>query len=122
MNERQPTPGETQSATSEQAASGQPVRIQIDDSQVSASYANLCLVSSTPEEVIVDFALNANPGVQPDRKIKLAQRVVLSHFTAKRLAALLNSTLQRHEQQFGPVEVDIRKRMQQPPQTGPAAK
>jgi hypothetical protein len=38
--------------------------------------------------------------------------VILNHFTAKRLAALLTATVQRHEQVFGRLETDIRKRVQ----------
>lgn len=89
------------------------VRLELDDSDVSGLYANLCRVSSTPEEVILDLALNPNPmgaggGVQ---RIKVSQRVILNHYTAKRLAALLTATVQRHEQAFGRLETDIRKRL-----------
>ena len=36
------------------------VRIELDDSGVDGLYSNLCRVSSTPEEVILDLALNPN--------------------------------------------------------------
>lgn len=85
--------------------------IQLDDSQVEAIYANLCRVSSTPEEVILDLALNPNPVGGQTTKIRVSQRVILNHFTAKRLAALLAATVQRHEQTFGVLETDVRKRV-----------
>ncbi len=90
----------------------QSVRIELDDSNVDGLYANLCRVSSTPEEVILDLALNPNPMGTPVQKIRVSQRVILNHFTAKRLAALLTATVQRHEQVFGRLETDVRKRVQ----------
>ncbi|WP_437201239.1 DUF3467 domain-containing protein [Planctomicrobium sp. SH664] len=93
------------------AQENQQVRLELDDSNVDALYANLCRVSSTPEEVILDLALNPNPMGQPVQKLKVTQRVILNHFTAKRLAALLAATVQRHEQAFGRVETDVRKRL-----------
>ncbi|MCA9052685.1 MAG: DUF3467 domain-containing protein [Planctomycetaceae bacterium] len=94
------------------AGQQQTVRIELDDSEVSGLYANLCRVSSTPEEVILDLALNPNPLHQGTQNLKVSQRVILNHFTAKRLAALLTATVQRHEQAFGRLETDIRKRLQ----------
>lgn len=85
--------------------------ITLDDSHVEAIYANLCRVSSTPEEVILDLALNPNPVGGQDTTIRVSQRVILNHFTAKRLAALLAATVQRHEQTFGVLETDVRKRV-----------
>ncbi|MCA9078720.1 MAG: DUF3467 domain-containing protein [Planctomycetaceae bacterium] len=85
--------------------------ITLDDTQVEAIYANLCRVSSTPEEVILDLALNPNPVGGQDATIRVSQRVILNHFTAKRLAALLAATVQRHEQTFGVLETDVRKRV-----------
>jgi len=85
--------------------------INLDDSQVEAIYANLCRVSSTPEEVILDLALNPNPVGGQSADIRVSQRVILNHFTAKRLAALLAATVQRHEQTFGVLETDVRKRV-----------
>lgn len=89
----------------------QQVRIQLDDTGVDALYANLCRVSSTPEEVILDLAVNPNPMGTSDQKLRVSQRVILNHYTAKRLAALLSATVQRHEQAFGRLEVDVRKRL-----------
>lgn len=87
------------------------VRLELDDSDVDALYANFCRVSSTPEEVILDLAVNPNPMGNVDQKLRISQRVILNHYTAKRLAALLGATVQRHEQAFGPLEVDVRKRL-----------
>ncbi len=99
-------------------ATGDPqqVRIEIDDSGVEAIYANMCRVSSTPEEVILDLALNPNPVGTPPEKIRVSQRVILNHFTAKRLVSLLASAVQRHEATFGVLETDVRKRVKTQPE------
>lgn len=118
-----PTPPESssedRSSNEEQSipsSENQQIRLQLDESQVDASYANLCFVSSTPEEVILDFALNKNPlNRAGDYNIRISQRLVLTPYTAKRLASLLSSTIQRHEQHFGPL-VDFRNRVVQSPQ------
>lgn len=112
MAEKKPAPAATPTfpaAPADNAA--QQVRLELDDSDVSALYANLCRVSSTPEEVVLDLALNPNPLASGSQKLRVSQRVILNHFTAKRLAALLAATVQRHEQAFGRLETDIRKRL-----------
>jgi len=85
--------------------------VTMNDSNLLASYANLCRVSSTPEELILDLGLNPNPYSQTDTTVQLSQRVIMNHFTAKRLLAALSVTLQRHEQAFGVLEVDVNKRV-----------
>lgn len=87
-------------------------QVQVDDSSVQACYANFCRVSSTPEELVLDMGLNPNP-LQTGSTVKVSQRIILNHFTAKRLLAALSMALQRHEQAFGVLETDIRKRMKQ---------
>lgn len=85
--------------------------INVDDSAVNASYSNFCRVSSTPEELILDLGLNPHPYGTGTQTIRVAQRVIMNHFTAKRLLAALSAAVQRHEQAFGVLEVDVRKRV-----------
>lgn len=98
-------------AAGSESETGKQVRLELDDTGVDALYANMCRVSSTPEEVILDLAVNPNPMGGVDQKLQISQRVILNHYTAKRLAALLGATVQRHEQAFGPLEIDVRKRL-----------
>ena len=105
------TPQSDNPPAAQQDPQQQQVRLELDDSTVEALYANLCRVSSTPEEVILDLALNPNPMGTPNQKLRVTQRVILNHYTAKRLAALLTATVQRHEQAFGRLETDVRKRL-----------
>ena len=81
-----------------------------------AAYSNFARVTSTAEEVIIDFCLNPNPFHTGRQEIPVAQRLIMNFYTAKRLFSALGMTLQRHEGTFGPIELDIRRRA-----TGPAA-
>ncbi len=88
--------------------------LEVDDSDVNASYANFCRVSSTPEELILDLGLNPQPYGSGNTKINVAQRVILNHYTAKRLLGALSQALQRHEQAFGVLETNVRNRLKAP--------
>ena len=88
----------------------------INESDVRASYANFCRVSSTPEELILDMGLNPNP-FSGDATINISERIILNHYTAKRLLNALSMALQRHEQVFGVLETDIHKRVKTPTST-----
>jgi len=83
----------------------------LEDSGVVGSYANFVRVTGSPEEVVLDFCLVPNPAERTDEKIEIQNRVVLSYFGAKRLFAALHQTIGRHEQRFGVVELDVRKRL-----------
>jgi len=99
-------------AITEQPAGQQPqVKIHLDDRTVNAAYSNFCRVTGTPEEVIVDFSLNPNPYSQSDQNIRIDNRIVLNHFTAKRLFAALQQTIMRHEQNFGVIELNVQRRL-----------
>ena len=86
-------------------------RMEIDDSTTVASYANFCRVTGTPEEVLLDFGLNAQPFGQHPDPIKIGQRLVVNYYTAKRMLAALQLTIQRHEAAFGTLETDVQKRV-----------
>jgi hypothetical protein len=82
----------------------------LDDKDALAAYSNFARVTATPEEVILDFALNPNPFKAGRQEIKVTQRLILNFYTAKRLASALVMTLQRHEGTFGSIELDVRRR------------
>ena len=85
--------------------------LTVEDTHSAASYANFCRVSSTPEELILDLGLNPNPFAQGSVTIHVGQRIIMNHFTAKRLLQALAMTLQRHEQAFGTLETDVMRRL-----------
>ena len=86
--------------------------IRIDASTVVSSYANYCRISSTPEEMILDLGFNADPFAQGGNSVKLTQRIIVNHYTAKRLFGALSVVIQRHEETFGVLETDVGKRVQ----------
>lgn len=87
-------------------------RIRWDDSAMKSSYANVCNVTSTREEVVMLFGINQawNRG-QKDVTIQLTDRIIISPYAAKRLVALLDGVVQEYEKRFGTLSVE-----------GPAAK
>lgn len=86
-------------------------QVKIDDSHATASYANFCRVTGTPEELIVDFGLNPQPFGVPTEPVPISQRIVTNFYTAKRMLAALQLTIQRHEATFGVLETDVQKRV-----------
>ena len=87
--------------------------VKFDDSKVCATYANFCRVTGTPEELIIDFGLNPQPIGVPTSPIMVTNRVVTNFYTAKRMLLALQTTIQRHEQTFGTLEIDLQKRVKQ---------
>jgi hypothetical protein len=92
--------------------------VQLDDSEAAVGYCNFCRVTGTPEEVVLDFGLNTHPTGGPSGTVKVAQRIVMNFYTAKRLLQALAVTVQRHEDAFGVLETDVNKRVR--PERRPA--
>ncbi len=86
--------------------------IVLNDRDAHSAYSNFARVTATPEEVILDFALNPNPFVQGKHEVKVTQRLIVNFYTAKRLCRALVATLQRIEASFGPIELDVQRRVQ----------
>jgi len=82
----------------------------VDDSKAVSCYANFCRVTGSAEELIIDFGMNAQPINAPQTSVEIQQRVVMNFYTAKRLLHALHVSVQRHEEVFGQLETDIRKR------------
>lgn len=86
-------------------AGAQP-RIKWDDSNMRSSYANVCNVSSTQEEVVLMFGINqAWNAAQREVTVQLAERVILSPYAAKRLANVLGNVMREYESRFGDIRV-----------------
>jgi hypothetical protein len=84
-----------------------PVTIKWDDSNMKSSYANVCNVASTREEVVLLFGINqAWHGGQKEVTVQLTDRLILSPFAAKRLSMLLTNVLREYEGRFGAVPVE----------------
>ncbi len=107
---------EKQAQATEAAQQRQVVQTEVvvDDSAAHAAYANFARVTATPEEVIVDFALNPQPFATGRQEVKVSQRLIMNFYTAKRLLGALQMTIQRHEGAFGAIELDVRRRANMP--------
>lgn len=87
-----------------------PQPTKVDDSKAVSCYANFCRVTGSAEELIVDFGMNTQPINNADSTVDVQQRVVMNFYTAKRLLHALHVSVRRHEEVFGALETDIRKR------------
>jgi len=92
------------------AATGTAVPIvKWDDGSMSTTYANVCNVTGTREEVALLFGTNQTLYTgQPEVNVKVNNRIVLSPFAAKRLQKLLENVLGQYEQRFGKLDIEGR--------------
>ena len=83
------------------------MKIKWDDSGMKSSYANVCNVTSTREEVVILFGMNQawNRG-QKEVTIQLTDRIVISPYAAKRMSMLLGNVVTEYEKRFGPLNID----------------
>lgn len=86
-------------------AGGGPTKIVWDDSAMKSTYANVCNVASTREEVVVLFGTNqAWTGGEAEVKVRLSDRIILSPYAAKRLSLLLGNVVAQYEARFGQLD------------------
>ena len=109
--ERTGAPEDGEHAQAAQHPSQQPPRVEVTDKHAISLYANFCRVTGTPEELILDFGLNAQPFGVPTEPVDVKQRIVVNYYTAKRMLQALHMSVQRHEQAFGVLETDVQKRV-----------
>ncbi len=83
------------------------LEINWDDSEMQSIYANVGTATANREEFFLLFGTHQNwRGKTEDSNgidVKLAQRVVMSPFAAKRLAAILAQSIKVYEDQFGKI-------------------
>lgn len=100
--------GRSQAQAAAQAqAQAAGAKIRWDDSAMKSSYANVCNVTSTREEVVMLFGINQawNRG-QKEVTIQLTDRIIISPYAAKRLVTLLSGVVNEYEKRFGALNVD----------------
>lgn len=100
----------SQGSTEGERLAGQPQPV-IEPENLEPLYANFVRVAGLPEELVLDFGLNPQPVGAAPLPVKVSQRMVMNYFTAKRLWLALGAFLQRHEQTFGGIEIDVAKRV-----------
>jgi hypothetical protein len=93
-------------ANSPAQANGQPQaaaqRIEISDAGVQVGYTNFCWVTTSPDEVLLDFGLSAQRLGHANRSVQVTHRLALTHAAAKHLLSALQMALDRQEQALRP--------------------
>src|SRR3989337_1501053 len=80
--------------------------VKWDDSSMGTSYANVCNVTGTREEVALLFGTNQTLYTgQKEVTVKVTDRIILSPFAAKRLQKLLENVLGQYESRFGQLNI-----------------
>jgi hypothetical protein len=95
------------------------IRVHVDEAAVADVFANAFRTDASGEEIFLNFGINRLlPGAEeqgPQVLFKPSVRVIMTYYTAKRLAIMLGQLLRDHEGQFGEIELDIDKRRVGPP-------
>ena len=84
------------------------MNITWDDAEMESSYANIGTATANREEFFLLFGTHQHwRGTVQEKnalEVKLAQRIVMSPFAAKRLAVILTQSIKAYEEQFGKIE------------------
>jgi uncharacterized protein DUF3467 len=93
-------------AAAVQAAAAQQMQVKWDDTNMKSSYANVCNVMSTREEVVMMFGVNqAWQAGTKEVTVQLTDRIILSPHAAKRLSLLLTNIVKQYEDRFGQLNI-----------------
>ncbi|NQT52341.1 DUF3467 domain-containing protein [bacterium] len=113
---QKPTPGAP--------AEGQQARLHVRDWDTKTSYANVCMLSSTAEEMILNFGMSfpmPKEDKPRDAELLVTNRVIMGLPAAKRLAVAVSQAIQRYENAFGVIDIQPRKPAGQPSGGAPAS-
>jgi hypothetical protein len=74
--------------------------------KTATAYANIAVLTSTPEEVVLNFGTNITPPT-PQREVnaEISNRIIMSYPSAKRLAVTLGNLIKRFEARHGLIDV-----------------
>jgi len=90
-----------------QAGQKQGATLRIMDAQAETAYSNFCIVTSTPEEALLNFGINLMmPNKENEVRVQVSNRIVMSYASAKRLAITLSNLIQRYEAANGVIEIN----------------
>ena len=90
-------------------ATGTIPKVKWDDSGMKSSYANVCNVTSTREEMTLYFGTNQTiyTGKEDEVTVQLSDRLILNPYAAKRLLLLLNRVVGEYEKRYGALDLSI---------------
>jgi len=79
-----------------------------NDANMKSLYVNATNVVAGREEVMVLLGVNRAWKMNQDKvDVDIAERVVMTPFTAKRLAIMLGATLKAYEAKYGKIELGL---------------
>jgi len=105
MATKNPQDDVIQPARAAAGAPGMP-KINWDDSKMQTTYANVCNVLGTREEIMLLFGANqAWQTGQKEVTVLLTNRVVLNPYAAKRLCLMLEQGLKEYESRYGELKL-----------------
>jgi hypothetical protein len=97
----------TKQAEKSDAKPAEGTQLKWDDTRMTSSYANVCNVTSTREEVVMLFGVNqAWNRAQKEVKIQLTDRIIISPYAAKRVSMILQGVVDEYEKRFGALNVE----------------
>ncbi len=93
----------------------QRIRVTVDERNLQTSYISGFRPTMTAEELMLDFGLNlirptGNKEHPFDLVFQANTRLIMSYYSAKRLALSLGQIVRQYEQQFGEVELNAGRR------------
>ena len=78
-----------------------------DTANMRSVYANVFNVTGSQEEFVLSLGMNQSWGAeQKELKVQLTDRIVMSPFSAKRLAKLLNDVIKEYESRYGTLKTE----------------
>ena len=91
------------------------IRVTVDERSLQTNYVSGFRPTMTDEEVMLDFGLNLiRPTGDTEHPVELVfqanNRLILSYYSAKRLAIALGQIVRQFEKQFGEIELNAGKR------------
>lgn len=102
---------ETKAVSKGKAKPDQMPKVRWDESKMRSTYANVCNVASTREEVTILFGTNQTwQSGQDELTIELSDRVIMNPFAAKRLSLLVNKVVNEYEERFGKLDLEAGKK------------
>lgn len=98
----------TENVSNDQKSEQQGVKVRWNTDGLNSAYANVCNVTSTREEVVLNFGINKawERGVG-ELEIELSNRIILSPFAAKRLNMMLDKLIKEYEVRHGKLNLDV---------------
>ncbi len=93
----------------------QRIRVTVDERNLQTNYVSGFRPTMTAEEIMLDFGLNlirptGNKEHPFDLVFQANNRLIMSYYSAKRLAVSLTQIVRRFEQQFGELELNAGRR------------